>query len=239
MTIKPIALSALVLALLVAGGCGGGGSSSGGSTPDADLGGIWRGTAVQDGVTYDVRGFLYDDTIYLVSEQAGRLLIGKVFPDGNSWSGTIGSYVIGGSYQGTYPISGSVREQQWLRGETDSGARLDLTFDEQFKRTASLEKVAGVWEINEGEYVSSISVEPDGTFFGDSTDGCVYSGQLGVPASSQNIYRMSMTVTGCVEFAGSYNGHATLLDYLGTEDRLGYGLVGEGYVVINEFERKD
>ncbi|WP_147305051.1 hypothetical protein [Alkalilimnicola ehrlichii] len=132
-----------------------------------------------------------------------------------------------------------MREQEWLRGETENGTTIDLAFDDQFNRSASLEKISGVWFMSEGEYASSITIDSDGSFFGDSTDGCQYSGEIDIPDAEKNIYRMAMTATGCAHAAGSYEGHAMLLDHLGTEDRLAYGLVSSGYVIVNQFSRED
>lgn len=98
----------------------------------------------------------------------------------------VGNQTLNASFSATAPV--------------DSGT-LSLNFGaQQYQQAASLALVAGTYSMSyvdaRGVTVTgSIGVSSQGNFSGSDTDGCHYSGQLGVPDGSRNLYTGALIFT--------------------------------------------
>ena len=108
-------------------------------------------------------------------------------------------------------------------------ARADLSFDPAWFRSASLDRLDGHWADLDGlGHGVSIAIDRLGRLFGSATDGCHYSGRVGIPAPGRNVYRMHLSVTSCGSADGDYAGFATLTDSVSRNDTLAAILAGPG-----------
>lgn len=231
--LQAIGLTAAAIGLVACGGGGGGGTP----TADVNPNGIWEGSFTEAGVTYDLQGLVYDGYLIAFSSGYGSLYEGDLFVDGNSFTGNTRVYV-NGVYSGTQGLTGSVQESSTMSGRTSDGAStFTLDYNPIYERDASLNSVAGTWELVDGAYTFTMTVNASGAISGGDSEGCAYSGSLSVPDAAYNIYGVSLNVANCGAENGSYSGYATLGDDVATNDTLVLTASNQNYVAVAQLGR--
>lgn len=230
-------LGFIALSVLFLVGCGGG-DGSGGLISNTSLDGVWEGTFVEEGVTYDLQGLIYENRLYAFSGEGDTLLEGRLYSKGSLLSGTIEIYEIDGWFLDQVSVSGSVNERQKIKGKTSSGSTFDLTYSKTFDRSSSLALVAGIWSSTLGYDTTTITIQNDGTLDGSDSDGCYYSGKVSTPNTSKNIYRLNLTISNCGELNGPVAGYATLSDFSAINDSLIFGFSNEQMISIGMLLRQ-
>lgn len=227
---------------LLLSGCGGGGGS-GGSGTAVSANGLWQGTFTENGIdTFDLHALLYNGRIIAISEAAGIIYDGRYSMDGNRITGSVTAYQIGGGVYTKTNLSGTVSAQNQITASfsTDLGTTgtINLVFDEIYNRDSSLGLVADVWYYSDGIDSLAINVENDGTFVGQSSDGCILSGRLSILDPAYNLYGVEVTVTNCGYLNGSYDGFAGLMDDTMPNDTLLVAVSNMNYVIIYSLSRQ-
>jgi hypothetical protein len=212
----------LVIALVsLVASCGGGGDSSNASTEIAAAG-IYEGTLTPTGGTADVVFFMItsDGKVALVDVTTNEGFIGT--KTGNTLNGTIYSSVSvpatgeittvsGNNISGTYTSS--------IGGGTYSlVANTNL-----YNRTSSLSKLEGTWVdsvFTSGTGTTTWVIQNDGAFIVSSTLGCNATGAFSVINTTKNEYNLTLNITTCIGFNGSYTGIAALSDTFNTDDSI-------------------
>lgn len=236
-----VVLGIFVLVGLVA--CGGGGGSGGGTTTNVSANGFWEGTFTESGVgTFDISGLLYNGRIIAISESAGAIYDGSYTVSGSSISGTVTAYQINGGPFATTTVSGSVTEQGSisLSFNTSYGTSgtISLSFNSIYNRASSLSSVAGNWNYTSGAYSLTITVQNDGSYWGQDSDGCVVSGTIGLLDTAHNLYNMNTSIASCGVLNGTYTGFSGLLDNVTTNDTLQVAVSNSNYMLLYPFTRQ-
>jgi len=219
----------LFLSLLLTA-CGGGGGSS--SERDANLDGVWVGSFYEEGVAYDLHALIYENKVYAYSERGDTFYEGRLFSKGSKVSGTIDIYQLGGGFFDETSISGIIVEQDRITAKVDSGATLDLIYDDIFERPSSLNMVSGIWTMTVGSDTTTIVVGSDGVVDGSDSDGCIYSGSIKTPDINRNIYKLNLIVSNCGSFSGPATGYATLSDFTDQNDSFIFAFSGANAIFI-------
>ena len=233
-----VALVAAALGLVACGGGGGGGSDT-----SVSANGLWEGTFTETGVgTYAVSGLLYNGRIIAISESAGAIYDGSYTMNGGSISGNVKAYQINGGQYATATLSGSVTEQSTISvtfstsyGSTGS---MSLSFNSIYNRPSSLSAVAGSWGYTSGTYNLTLTAQNDGSFFGQDSDGCVISGNIGILDASHNLYSTNVSVASCGVLNGTYTGFSGLLDNVSANDTLQVAVSNNNYILLYPFTRQ-
>lgn len=215
---KKIAVSVLLSISLA--GCGGGGSSSdSGSIPStpppapqltlSDVAGIFDGTvAQQDGTTFDVAGIVAPSGEIRFLTLDGEQLSGEMSISGDGLViSPFLSFFSADGYNGTSIVSellesGSAEatfENNVISGESNFGG-----FTSEFTLTKNLSDTnqTASLSILSGNYVTenfdtSISIDGGGVISGSDIYGCLYSGNVSVPAANLNIYELQVSIDNC------------------------------------------
>jgi len=125
-------------------------------------------------------------------------------------------------------LSGTVVERESLQltltdrdGEQN---RLSMEYTDHYERPSSLALWEGTWGITDrGISIATMTVDPNGSFFGQFASGCSLSGTLSVIKADRNLYALRFAMQSC-DFHfwhGDYSGFAYLADVNGTENNLG------------------
>jgi hypothetical protein len=132
------------------------------------------------------------------------------FLDGStSTQGTItGTIVERSTFDGTWSLdSGESKDFSWIYETAEHWYEYDIG--------SSLATIAGAWQDQDGYPVAGAgAIDPDGSFFLQSEDGCVKSGEFSIIDPDYNAYAVTLNfATGCPEYAvGDYVGFAVLYD---------------------------
>lgn len=204
-------LVAVAVLLLAACGGGGGGGGSGDSSlaPDGNPDGIYSGNFVQNGVTFNMAGIVFDNRFVGASIDAGALYTGDIEISGNSFEGAVDVLIIGGGFDHTTSFSGTFVEGSSFTGVSTDIDTATFTFDMDpvFNRPPNV-NLAGTYGYTDGAYTFTVNVADDGSFLGSDTDGCLFSGTQVAVDSTHNLYRLVLNVAACGANDGSYVGYA-------------------------------
>lgn len=241
MFVGSVVLGVFMLVGLIA--CSGGGGGGDGTTTNVSANGLWEGTFTENGAgTFAVSGLLYNGRIIAISESAGVIYDGSYIVSGSSISGNVTAYQIDGGPFATATLTGTVTEQGLISVSfnTSYGASgtMSLSFNNIYNRTSSLSLVAGIWNYTSGTFSLTITVQNDGTFWGQDSDGCVVSGNIGLLDTAHNLYNMSTLIASCGGLDGSYTGFSGLLDNVTTNDTLQVAISNSNYILLYPFTRQ-
>jgi hypothetical protein len=143
---------------------------------------------------------------------------------GNSLSANVTAYEAGGGIFATSTLSGTVIEQSSITGtfSTSYGTNgtVTLAFDDIYNRSSSLLFLEGNWSYADRFYNLTLTVNSDGVFFAQDTEGCILSGKFSILESDHNLYDIDLTVQSCGVFDGNYDGFAGFFDDVTTNDSL-------------------
>jgi hypothetical protein len=229
-------LFAVILGLA---GCGGSDGESGSSL---SANGLWEGTFTEAGVgTYAVGSLFYNGRIIAISEDAGAIYDGNYTVSGSTISGTVKAYQINGGQLATATLSGTVSEQNSISltfstsyGSTGS---MSLSFNSIYNRNSSLSSVEGSWNYTSSSYSLAATVQNDGSFFGQDSDGCVLSGDIGLLDTEHNLYSTTLSVAACGALNGNYTGFSGLLDDVTANDTLQVAVSNSNYIIVRYIRR--
>ena len=204
------------------------------------VGGFWNATVITDGglgssrqiyafITEDGQGYLefsdptndylFDGVITGISGTNGNVVI-----EFNAHSFGLDFVFADGSTSTSGSIEGTVNERDtfsgsWTlaTGESDSFSWIYQTEEHwyEYEIGSSLEQISGIWrDQNTIPAISNGSINPDGSFFFQDTEGCVKSGNISIIDPVYNAYDVSMTIdAGCRhDVPGDYEGFAVLYD---------------------------
>lgn len=189
--------------------------------------GLWRGEA---------QGEVDSGTIAVLHGGRITMIAGELIYDGSYAVGT------GGNFAGSVDIYSTQGDKLTTAAQAGiTGTRLDetslalnvdaagaavqaramsLAFDARYGRDSSQALLANMWgiSIDDPPYTLTFPIDSNGTLTGASdTDGCLYSGNLGVSDPQYNVYDVSLaladqTANACAPFTGAgYTGYATLV----------------------------
>lgn len=215
-----LALLAGALAITLAA-CGGG--SGGGSAPRVQADGVWIGTATEAGDSYGVIALVYDNAIYALSDY-DALYRGNFSMSGSTLTGNLRAYdddfgafassSLSASVVAKESIKGSF-ETTYLDGSGRTSGTMDLTYSALYERDSSLSRLGDIWTFSDGfGYDIAVTIQADGSFFGQDSDGCTFTGDATVPDPSVNVYRLTkVSMSSCGSANGTYSGYGLLTDY--------------------------
>jgi len=226
--------------------CGGGGSESAStlviqetpSTPSEVMPiGLWEGEVISDGVTYQALG--------LISPNGeGRFIVDDGEQDkvmltlnGDKFTGSILGYDYDGLFIASGTIAGSY-STTLINGSTTVGGNVIGTFSfevsDQSNEGASLDTVKGNYSTIDAE--TSIAIDIDGLLSGSDTNGCQYNGNVTVPDSSVNVYKLILEVSSCGIFNSTYTGLAAYTQLFDDSPQKGFLFqVDNGVYSVTDF----
>lgn len=120
---------------------------------------------------------------------------------------------------------------------------LFMNYGDHFDRPSSLSLWEGTWGITQrGVSVATMTVDADGTLFGQFANGCTLTGHLTLMDADQNLYALQFAMEACdFDFwHGDYSGFAFLDDASGGENNEGLliGLRDDDFDWILSFARQ-
>lgn len=144
---------------------------------------------------------------------------GFTLPDG----GTTSPLTVNGTLSPAGYVTGLFST---TNGET--GALAASFISGLYNRPVTLSQFAGNWNLRDSSSVTgTVMFDSIGNFTGTGTgtnnSGCRYAGSVSVISANFNAESVTMTITGCA-LAGTYTGLAALVDFLGTDDTVVFGL---------------
>jgi len=95
-----------------------------------------------------------------------------------------------------------------------------------YEQPSSLKLASGTWSAvdfntTNNDIVMTLTVlETDGSIVGENTEGCQYSGEIGIIDPAFNLYDIGLTATSCSFLNGAFSGLATIKQ--NTPDELTY-----------------
>ena len=240
----------LVVLILTACGGGGSGSATSPPPPplppppptNESPAGIWEGTftsTVFNAVDQVLGVATATGDIRFISIDSGSQFFGQVTVSGDAVSGTLRAVSLAGGQFAGGPASGSVNIEGTLSarnsisgtfiGVGDEGT-FSLTFNNLYDRDSSILKVQDHWSAPEtifkillpglGAAPIGLAIQDTGDFAGADTDGCDYSGSIGILDPDFNIYDAALTVSSCGQLDGQYAGYGVLGDTLQADDTI-------------------
>ncbi len=206
---------------------------------DADPKGYFTGVANVNNTNYnDMMGIAYNNRLMLFSPMANVLYdIAITSVSVTDYTGTVDVYVNGNVLKGSITVSGTTNESQ-IQGTFAGGTgfavgSFDILFDTQNNRGATLSRIetSGLpWSgdvygfvTETGEFTTSLTGSYTG--FDDDVPSCIYTGNYVIPDSNFNVYQMDHDVLdngSCVFITEDHTGFASVIDDIGTNDKLVY-----------------
>lgn len=122
--------------------------------------------------------------------------------------------------------AGTVTEGTALNFALDAGggtASVSMLFDNDYNRGSALATIEAVYQTFDiyGD-TSSFIIDASGVISGNSTSGCVLSGQVTIIDSAFNAYDVALGLANCGGLDGMYNGLGITQDDLGTDDQFAF-----------------
>jgi hypothetical protein len=215
---KAIVATFIALFLTACGGGGGGSSTTSVTVPP----GIYSGTVTPSGGTPD-------SAVGLITSN-GKVAIVDVDTI-EAFIGTISSGSLSGALysSSTVPATGQVTSASGnnISGTYTSslgGGTFALVADPNlYNRTSSLSKLVGTWVDSVFTNLTGTTtwvIQADGSFTVSSTASCTGSGNFTVFNSSNNEYNLTLDITNCPGFNGTYTGFAVVNDTYFTDDTI-------------------
>ena len=206
---------------------------------DADPKGYFTGVANVNNTNYnDMMGIAYNNRLMLFSPTANVLYdIAITSVSVTDYTGTVDVYVNGNVLKGSITVSGTTNESN-IQGTFAGGTgfavgSFDILFDTQNNRGATLSRIetSGLpWSgdvygfvTETGEFTTNLTGSYAG--FDDDVPSCIYTGNYVIPDSNFNVYRMDHDVLdngSCVFITEDHTGFASVIDDIGTNDKLVY-----------------
>ncbi len=207
------------------------------------LDGIWIGEFdIRGRGPYDFTAIHLQDKAYAFSLKAKAMCVGTLSFDGEH---ILNKYVLfaldGGPFDwanltGTLEVDEESKKIstyfKTLNGG-DTGA-LSVTYSELYEQPSSLEYTQGDWSYTDrDELTSTISINEEGVFTGNDSDGCKYLGYLDIINPQFNVYRTKLEVSECGSVNDEYEGVAFI-----NENTLAVQIANKKYALFYAFEKK-
>lgn len=228
MGIRVVNLLTTILITWTLSACGGG-SSDTASAPvpvvNEKMGGIWEGTSTSGGNSQTLIGVTTDDGRFrFLSLDTSGQFVGTInVSNQNQISGSgvgiapVGSTWTDGSTAISIDLSGAISERVSFTGtwsaSTGEEGDFNLNFDDIYNEDSSISTVQGTWTSFDefANATGSYTIDSDGGINGQDNSGCVYGGSLSIIDSNFNVYDITLTVSNCGDFNGTYTGLSTFL----------------------------
>jgi len=188
--------------------------------------GLWRGATTDLAVT-DLIAILRGDRIIMTG---GNLIYDGAYNVGNdgAFTGTVDVYRSDGdklTAAGQIGIAGTRLSDTELTlnvdavGDSVPAQTMNFAFDTLYDRDSDLALTARMWGLvtDHPKYTLTFPVDSNGTLTGAAdTEGCLYSGNLGLLDTQYNVYSVAISVDrqrrkDCRSFVGKgYSGYASL-----------------------------
>lgn len=93
------------------------------------------------------------------------------------------------------------------------------------ERPAALSLLQGSWGYSDSFYSITVNIDNEGLLSGSDSYGCLYNGSFRVPDAMMNIYRINLSVSGCLYMPYGY-GQGILMDESVINDTLLFAVSG-------------
>jgi hypothetical protein len=223
---------AILASTLTACGGGGGDSSESTNTPIIEETpstpaevmpiGLWEGSVVSDGITFHTFGLVAPDGEARYISDDGEQDKALLTLSGSDFSGDIVGYDLTGLLIASGTIAGSYSSSLISGTTTVDGIEVStfsLELSDQSSEGASFDIIKGNYSSFNAE--TSMAIDVDGLLSGSDTNGCQYSGNITIPDSSVNVYKLALTVSSCGDLNSTYTGLATYAELFGDEPQKG------------------
>lgn len=212
--------------------------------------GIWGGTFTSnvEGKTYNILGVIAENGEARFLSDEGAQFSGNVSVSGSTLTSTVTAFAppgyvfVNGSTYGTVRFTGTVKTKNSLTG-TYSGVgdtgTFTLTYDVTYERGSSLSSVSGNWSNSDPSgYSQNVTVNANGTFTGNNSSGCTFSGNVTIINPSYDAYRLdNVRIGSCGAFNGTYTGLGVLWDNSTTNDTFTFGMSNSYASMVLTFKR--
>lgn len=169
--------------------------------------GLWEGTVnYSNGTSSEAYALIAPDgeARFIADGEQAKL---QITQEGGKFTATIKSF---GTMSDTGTASGELSKNTFT-GEANFNGSVTSNFS--FEKSpyssdgASLDIIKGNY--TNTNFSSSIAIDADGLISGSDTLGCQYNGNISVPDSSVNVYKVTFTVSSCGDYNGETSGLAT------------------------------
>ena len=196
--------------------------------PDQSPAGIYTGMfkslAIDPSPNRMVAGAVDEDNrLHLMIQDGLSQYGGVVSVGGDKLTGTLTEYLgararfFGFDGVRSITLDGTVTERDRLFGDYsgDDEGFFGLDYVDTYENATSLDQTTGVWSFNLSSsggavYSITLDIDPDGLIFGTDTNGCVFSGSLGIIDARYGVYSSIVTLSMCDALNGEYDGLAYL-----------------------------
>jgi hypothetical protein len=144
-------------------------------------------------------------------------LVGNVNVTADNLTATLKEYSDGNAQTSTVDLDGTIVTKDGAWGSYTWGldfGRFVLNYFSTYENTSALSKLEGIWTFSQASssgltFTLALTVDPDGTVFGSTTEGCVFNGRFKIIDSHYNVYRLLLDTSLCGDLDGAYRGLAT------------------------------
>lgn len=237
-----IPITVFILSLISCGGGGGGdGATAGGKViGNASITGYYEGTiAINGGGSLAAQALISGSQVVVYTKDGSYVFQGNLSVNGNSLTGGL-SLFVNGTAAGLATLNGTVKQGVSITSTFSSSStsgNLSLSFSSDSNQTASVSAIVGTWSETDGADTITVTIQANGDVNGSDTDGCVYNGSSAVPQSNMNIYTLTINLSSCGGFDGTYTGLASLLNKSKYNEKLMFALYNSNAILIGGLSR--
>lgn len=211
-----------VLLLVACGEGDGDGSDNDSGVVDVSPGGIYDGTVSSEttGEAFTAMGVVTEGGAARFITAGGLQYVISINVDGTDFSGSLrgyappGSEFVNGQSITTGTVSGTIQERGALNGtyEAEGGdvGSFSMSYSAaEYERSSSFAQLEGDWgyQLTNG-FAIAVTIESNGSVFGQNSDGCIYNGAVGTIDTRYNVYSLSISASNCGGLNGNYQGLA-------------------------------
>jgi len=203
------------------------GEPLGNQSPAGIYNGFVRSTVTMPAPDRLVTGVISEDSqVHFLIQGFVSQYGGVVSVDGDKLTGTLTEYVgaqarfFGFDGVQSITLAGTVSEHDNVSGNYsgDDDGFFSLDYDANYEHASSLDQTSGVWTFDMSSsggaiYNVTLDIDPDGRLFGMDTNGCVFSGALGIIDGRYNAYGVIVSMTSCGPVDGEFSGLAYRGDF--------------------------
>lgn len=188
---------------------------------DSPLAGIYEGVTTSSDPTegsFQTTLLVSPDGGFYGFTREGDFVFGTWEVDGQDFTGT------GTLFYDDLDLDETIAEQLTIVGKVEAEHRMVLDYSTSggdsgaadlyalhslYRRGISRADLRGdweVWDIVFEENEAQITIRPNGTLTGGDDFGCVYSGQTSIPDTRFNMFELTVIVSECGDFNGTFTG---------------------------------
>lgn len=175
---------------------------------------VWQVTFVENGVSvFGLTDLVEGNQKRFISNDGGTVYARTISVSGASFTATTTNFRIDGTVFLTVNMTGTDTTKSIISGTYTSSNESSGSFSLAYNSVTDKNSFSAITDINWTELSTSvISIDSTGAVTGVNASGCVFLGTISMIDSTVNIYNLSLSVSSCDAFNGTYAGYIFISD---------------------------